>query len=246
MSENPKTAADPLLSRSIITLPGRSFNSLRSRGLKPTLRYINAYAHDALFDLHYGVRTYRWVALKDLEIVGDNRDQGINYQPVKVSVFRSAMDAFQIPRDGVFVDYGSGKGRVLMLAVLYGFKRTVGIELAQDLCVDADRNLDRFRNRTRKQFEARVLNVDAACYPVDDDDCVFFLYNPFHAKVLEQLLANIRISLRSKPRLIHIVYANPFHRQVLDGDPFWHSIAETTSGGLETFVYYRPTEGIFP
>jgi len=178
MSEDPWTAASPLHSRSIITLPGRILKSLRIRGLKSTLRYIQAYAHDALFDLRYGVRTDRWVALRDLEIVGHNRHQGKNYQPVKASVFRSAIDAFQIPRDGVFVDYGSGKGRVLMLAVLYGFKRTVGIEFAQDLCVDADRNLDRFRNRTRKQFEARVLNVDAACYRVDDEDSIFSYTTP--------------------------------------------------------------------
>jgi len=26
----------------------------------------------------------------------------------------------------------------------------------------------------------------------------------------------------------------------LDDDPFWRLVAETTSGGLDTFLYYQP------
>lgn len=240
MSETSPAARSSLPSRSIGTLPRRSLNSLRSRGLKPTLRYIQAYADDALFELHYGVSTDRWVEVAGLEVVGDNKNQAVNYQPVKVLAFRSSIGSFQIPTDGAFVDYGSGKGRVLLLSILYGFHRVVGIEFAGDLCREAENNLDKFRARTGKHFEASVLCVDAACYPVDDHDCVFFLNNPFKRKVLEQVLGNIRQSLQSKPRSIHIVYANPVHRQVLDDDPFWRTAGETTSGGLERYVYYQP------
>jgi hypothetical protein len=195
-----------------------------------------------LFDLRYGVSTDRYVDLKDLKVVGDNRDEGVSYQPIKSLVFRSAIDSFQIPTDGVFVDYGSGKGRAMLLSILYGFHCVVGIEFAQELCREAENNLDKFRARTGRRFGARVLNVDAARYPVNDDDCVFFLYNPFERKVVEQVLVNIRHSLQSKPRLIHILYANPVHRRVLDDDPFWSTVGETDSDGLETFVYYQPLE----
>ena len=240
MSKIPRTARSTLPSRSLLTLPRRSLNSLRSRGLKPTVRYVRAYAEEALFDLRYGVRTDRWVEVGDLEVVGDNKDLAGSYVPIKVLAFRSAIDFFQIPSEGVFVDYGSGKGRVLMLAGLYGFHRTVGIEFALNLCQEAEANLDKFRARTGKDFESCIVNVDAACYPVNDDECVFFFYNPFKSKLLEKVLSNIRLSLQSKPRLIHIVYANPIHRQVLDDDPFWRLVAETTSGGLDTFLYYQP------
>jgi SAM-dependent methyltransferase len=224
----------------VATLPRRSVNSLRRRGLKPTLRYIRAYADDAWFDRRYGVQTDRWVDLKDLEVVGDNKDQGGNYQPIKADQFRSAIRYFQIPTNGVFVDYGSGKGRVLFLAILYGFHRVAGIEFAPALCDEARRNFERFRRRTGREFDAHVVNVDAADYAVDDDDSVFFLNNPFRRRVLEQVLDNIRRSLVSRPRSIHIVYVNPFQRHVLDDDPFWRMIAETDSGGLEPAVYYQP------
>jgi SAM-dependent methyltransferase len=171
--------------------------------------------------------------------VGNNKNEGGNYQPIKADQFRSAVSFFQIPTDGAIVDYGSGKGRVLLLAILYGFHRVVGVEFAQALCEDAERNFERFRERTGREFAARVVNVDAADYEVRDDDCVFFLNNPFTSKVLGNVLANIRLSLQSRPRRIHIVYVNPFQRQVLDGDPFWRLVAETDSGGLETAVYYQ-------
>lgn len=232
MSEHPQKA--------VSSLPSRSLHSLRSRGLRPTLRIIGSYADDAFFDRRNGVHTRRWVNLRDLDVVGDNKDQGINYHPIKVRVFRSAFDLFRIPCDGVFVDYGSGKGRVMVLSILYGFQRSVGVEFASSLSRDSEDNLDRFRTRTGRRFDARVLNVDAALYPVDDDDCVFFLYNPFGRKVLQQVLTNIRRSLESRPRSIHVVYANPVHRKAFDDDPFWETAGETDSGGLETFVYYRP------
>jgi SAM-dependent methyltransferase len=193
-----------------------------------------------LFDVRYGVHTDRWVDLNDLDVIGANRDQAKNYQPVKSDLFRSAIASFRIPLDGVFVDYGSGKGRVLMLAILYGFHRVVGVEFAQALCIEAEQNLQKFRRRTNKQFDANVQNVDASDYAVGDQDCVFFFYNPFGSDVLSQVLNNIRQSLQSKPRLVHVVYANPDHREVIDGDPFWRQIAETTSGGFEPVVYYQP------
>ena len=240
MSDTLKTPPSSPPSRSLSSLPNRYLYLLRNRGLKRTVKIIRAHADDALFELRYGVRTGRMVGLGDLEVVGDNKDQGYYYQAVQVSVFRSVFDSFQIPADGVFVDYGSGKGRAVMLSIEYGFHRAVGIEFARDLCREAEHNLDKFRARTSGHFEARVLNGDAACYQVHDDDCVFFLYDPFGKKVLEQVLCNIRLSLQSKPRLIHVVYGYPVHRQVLDDDPFWRVAGETTSGGFDPFVYYQP------
>ncbi|HEY1990434.1 MAG TPA: hypothetical protein VGG43_13275 [Acidimicrobiales bacterium] len=232
--------ASSLPSRSIVTLPRRSINSIRRRGLRPTLRFIRAYADDALFERRYGVHTDQWIALDDLAVVGDNKDLGQNCQPIKADVFRSVMNCFQIPPDGVFVDFGSGLGRVLLLAILNGFDRVVGVEFAEAVCEEAEHNLAKFRDRTGRQFESRVVNVDAASYSIGDDESVFFFHNPFDGTVLERVLKNIRLSLRSRPRPVHVVYVVPKHRQLLDDDPFWRVITETDSGGLSTAVYYQP------
>jgi hypothetical protein len=140
----------------------------------------------------------------------------------------------------VFVDFGSGAGRALMLAAQAGFRRLVGVEFAVDVCAVAERNLDTFRTSAGVAFEYQILNLDATDYEVDDDDRVFFLYNPFDRPVLDAVLANIRRSYESSPRPIHLVYGRPLQRQAVDDDPFWIAVDETDTGGLEDFVHYRP------
>lgn len=195
---------------------------------------------DALFDFRHGVRTGGWIELKHLNVVGENKERGIDYQPVKSSHFLAAMRSFAIPTDGVFVDFGSGKGRALLLASLYGFRRVVGVEFAEELSLHAERNLARFRARARSPFEAQVLTLDATSYPVTSEDRVFFLYNPFQESVLAQVLANIRLSVLAQPRPVHLVYANPVYRHVLDNDPFWLNTGELYVRDLEPIIHYQP------
>jgi len=240
VAETWRTRGHELPSRRLTTVPRRTVDFLREHGIRATLRKIRAHVDNALFDRRYGVQSDQWVALDDLTVVGDNRDLGGNCQPVKPLAFKAAMNRFRIPPDGVFVDLGSGSGRALMMAALFGFRRLVGVEFAVDICDLAEQNLETFRGRTGKQFEYRILNLDASDYQVADDDCVFFLYNPFDQPVLEAVLRNIRRSHEAEPRSIHLVYGNPWHRQVLDDDPFWLAVDETDTGGLEDFVHYRP------
>jgi hypothetical protein len=220
-------------------VPWRAVNFLRTYGLRTTLWKIRAHLNNALFDRRYGVRSDQWIAAADLTVVGDNQEHGANCQPIKPLAFKTAMDSFEIPRGGVFVDFGSGAGRAMMMAVLYGFQRVVGVEYAVEICPVAEKNLEVFRKRTGKEFVFRIANMDAGDYKVNDDECVFFLYNPFDVPVLERVLANIQQSHESKPRAIHLVYGHPLQRHVFDDDPFWVTVDESDAGGLEDFVYYR-------
>jgi hypothetical protein len=229
-----------LPSRRLTTLPRRTIAFIREHGWRSSLRKSRAHLDNALFDRRHGVQSDRWVALKDLNVVGENKQHGQNCQPIKPLAFKAAMTAFAIPHDGVFVDFGSGSGRALMMAILSGFDRVVGVEFAGEICALAEQNLQAFRARTGRAFSAEILNLDAAAYAIDDDDRVFFLYNPFGPPVLEKVAANIRRSHEAAPRPIHLVYGRPLHREVLDSDPFWQAVNETDAGGLEDFVHYRP------
>ena len=234
------TGGTELPSRSLVTLPGRTIRFVRAHGLSAATRKMRAHVDNALFDRRYGVQSDGWAAVSDLDVVGDNKEHGQNCQPIKPLAFSSAMATFDIPREGVFVDFGSGAGRALMMAVLSGFDRVVGVEFARDICPLAERNLDIFRERTGRQFGSRILNLDATTYDIEDDDQVFFFYNPFGRSVLESVLTNIRRSYESTPRPIHVVYGRPLHREVLDDDPFWLAVEEADTGGLEDFVHFRP------
>ena len=52
--------------------------------------------------------------------------------------------------DFVFVDYGSGKGRTLLVAAEFPFKKIVGVEIAQELHAIAGKNVDQYRGNNRK------------------------------------------------------------------------------------------------
>ena len=127
--------------------------SLRTRGVRGTAcRARRAVAHwrnarrrardDRLFDEQLGVDTATWVRVPDLDTSSANVEDAVRYEPTSVSEFELLMGKLRVDyRDFTFVDYGSGKGRVLMLAAKYPFKRIVGVEFAGALHGISCRNI---------------------------------------------------------------------------------------------------------
>ena len=100
------------------------------------------------FDRRHGVDTAGIVRLGALRIESPNRDLGVRYQPSDPDDFRSLVEALPIdPKDYVLVDLGSGKGRVLLLASEFPFRRVVGVEFSQELNEIAERNVALTRQR---------------------------------------------------------------------------------------------------
>lgn len=61
-----------------------------------------------------------------------------------------------------------------------------------------------------------MIEGDVTDYEIEDEQNVFFFFNPFDDVVLEAVVKNLERSLRRKPREIAIVYYNPVHSHVLD------------------------------
>lgn len=111
------------------------------------------------------------------------------------------------------VDFGAGKGRVMIVAAHFGFKRITGVEFSHILCAEAEQNIEIIK----PQFPAtdfRNYCEDAINYPVQDDDNVFFFFNPFDEIVLLQVVKNILASLKRNQRKIFVVYINPVHKEI--------------------------------
>ncbi|MCA9217507.1 MAG: hypothetical protein KDB27_30775 [Planctomycetales bacterium] len=69
------------------------------------------------------------VAVQDLDIRLEDKQHAEKYKATRARYFRKLMKRVHLPRDGVFVDVGCGKGRILLLAVEHGLNRVVGIEI---------------------------------------------------------------------------------------------------------------------
>lgn len=211
--------------------------SLRSKGISNTLRVAWHSALDCLFDLRYRTETTHRIDRERIVTDSENKQFTTNYGATRSGTFLRLLDELQLPRSATFVDLGAGKGRVLMLAAKWGFKRVVGVEFSAPLCALASTNLELFQQQCPLNSTVEILHQDVVNYPFPPGDLVIFLFNPFYNNVLEKVLANLRESLRTAPRNVWLLYSAPAaHQTVLDSGIF-ASAAHRWVCGTEFRVY---------
>jgi SAM-dependent methyltransferase len=170
------------------------------------------------FDRTYGVDTDGkldgWTYLSDLDIASPNWIDGNDYAPIEPERFRCALSSLGFAFEGfTFIDFGSGKGRALLLASEYRFKRIVGLEFSPELHRAAEENIRRYDSRTQQCRDIRSLNVDFANYALPPESSVLFFFHPCHTRVLSEVVAGIGRSFLSHPRPLYIVYVAPTQEQ---------------------------------
>jgi SAM-dependent methyltransferase len=152
------------------------------------------------FDEAHGVDTRGIVRLGALRIDSPNRSQGVRYEASAPSVFRALVGA--IPgdlADFVFVDMGSGKGRVVLLASEYPFRRVVGVEFSPELDAVARANVEALRRQGRGS-SIELVCADATAFAFPDEPLVLYFFNPFAPEVMREVLQNLADSLARAPR----------------------------------------------
>jgi SAM-dependent methyltransferase len=142
------------------------------------------------------------------------------YQPTEPALFHEMMDALrQQPNfhfaDFTFLDLGSGKGRTLLMAADYPFRRIVGVELLPSLHAIATQNLAEYKNESQQCFAIESLCADATEFLFPAEPTLLYLFNPFPEAGLRRVLANLEKSLRANSRPLYVLYHNPQLEQVL-------------------------------
>ena len=199
-----------------------------------------------LFDLRHGTSTRAREDLHKSEVESANLEHAVPYVPTQGRVFKALMAAIDLPPGGVFVDVGSGKGKVLILAAEYDFRKIIGVEFSARLCAIANANIERYSRLRRPAVTPVVHHADIVDYPLSDEN-VFFLYNPFHTAVMEAFLARIDQSLRANPRDAWIIYHQPFTpcRSAIEAAGF--SEVRLLRLGKAVFrIYSRPQQAAAP
>lgn len=203
-----------------MTVLGRISQSLHQDGLSATFAKLYGLGVDYWFDFRHGTDTCSWSELDRLSIPSENKAAGNRYQPVRIVPLRKLLaNAVSQPANTVLVDFGSGKGRVLLVAAEWGVRELRGVEFSPELCRIARSNCDRFKAQTGIAATFQIMECDAVRYIVQPDENLFFFYNPFDDTVLSRVLDNIAGSLHSHPRKILIVYYNPVWNDVVTARP---------------------------
>ena len=187
------------------------------------------------FDREYGVETdgeiEDWTYLSDLEIPSSNWIHGNNYAPVWPEQFRTARATVPLRyEDYVFVDFGSGKGRALLLASEYPFRKIVGVEFSPELHAAAQRNISNYQSPRRKCAAVESVCADFLEFPLPLEPSVLFFFDPCDRTVLRRMTARLSQSLKAHPRELYLIYVAPStaNRQVLDSAECLERIAGNT------------------
>jgi hypothetical protein len=182
------------------------------------LRKQLTFAQGLWFDLTRAVRTSGFAASGSLTLVGATKS-GFDYLPTRPARARETLRDLPIKDhlEYVFVDLGSGKGRMLFLAAEFPFYSIEGVEFAVELHTKALENIARCRRVRWKCDRIRSINIDAVDYNFPLRNLVIYLFNPFGPAVLRKVLDNLSATLNEHPRHLILVLATPDSADVFDG-----------------------------
>jgi SAM-dependent methyltransferase len=188
------------------------------------------------FDQMHGVDTSGLVPAKHL-VTGHANDEHVTaYYGVAPSILRALIAYWRetVPPHPIssytFIDVGAGKGRGLLVASEFRFRKVIGIELNPALAATARQNVAHWSQTHSDDPTAapiapiEVLEQDALAFDLPATPTLLFLFHPFEAPVLKQLLRRIETGFaqhpsRSSEPALDLIYVNAECANVLDRNP---------------------------
>lgn len=154
------------------------------------------------------------------------------YQPTEPATFREMIETLQQKAnlnlaEFTFIDLGSGKGRTLLMASDYPFRRIVGVELLPSLHQIALENLSKYKSGAQRCFAPECVCADATTFAMPEEPLVLYLFNPFPESGIRRTVESLKSSLRQRPRPAYVLYHNPQVEHVLAEETFLRKIADT-------------------
>jgi SAM-dependent methyltransferase len=161
---------------------------------------------------------------------------GAQYQASEPGLFHDIIRALPVPPDGFsFIDLGSGKGRTLLMASDYPFRKIIGVELLDELHQIARKNIASYQSEQQKCFDIESFFEDARDFKFPADPLVLYLFNPFPDYVLRTVLRTLADSFRSAPaREIYVIYHNLVHEDTFRAQSWLREVHRT-----HQFAIYR-------
>lgn len=189
-------------------------HSYHMLGFWMTVRYILIYIlgyfphKDNRFDHAHGTDTCGLISSRDLSISDHKtKNNAIIYLTAPETVTRHMIAALDVDFEKfVFMDFGSGKGRVVMIASGFPFQKIIGIEISKPLHEIAQRNLAIYNPPAKRCQHIEVQCMNALDVELPQANTVFHFYHPFLPEILRPVLLNIGDSLKRHPRKIYILY----------------------------------------
>lgn len=186
--------------------------SIFDSAVRPAYRFLRDGTGYLAFERRFELDTMGRIPLEEFGLADSNRSP---YRPSRWLTLPRILPRREVTSDDVFVDLGSGKGRVVFQAArLYPFERVIGVELVSQLSEIARGNIDRNRHRLACR-DVELITSDALDYDVPDDVTVAYFGNPFVGDIFTAVIGKLLASVDRRPRHLRIVYSAPIEHRFL-------------------------------
>ena len=197
--------------------------------------------HEWVFDAWTGIESRGEQELDGLTLKGPHGPEATAYGPVDAEGLLRGLSSLGINfGEYIFVDLGAGKGRGVLLASRYPFKKIIGVEFAKELYDTALENAKSWRPK-RKCGLIEFVWADILDFEIPPDPCVIYCYHAFSEFVLSQLLEKVLRAIETFQRDIVILYVNPVHERVIQSLPNVQMISKSLRFGYSAYRIRSPS-----
>jgi hypothetical protein len=162
------------------------------------------------FDRRHCVETAREEPLGEMGVAAHAITRGNSvYRVTWGSLIKRAMAQLDInPNRYSFIDYGSGKGKAMLMASDYPFKTIIGLEYAKRLHDIAAENCRTYRSPNQQCHSLQPVLGDVLDHTPPPGPIVCFMCNPFDEETLRAVFNSWRARYEGGEREIRILYLN--------------------------------------
>ena len=168
------------------------------------------------WDWSHNVTTRHRIPLSKLDITGPSVNDARFYEPSDTKCLPVLFRRLNIQySEFVFVDFGAGQGKTMLLAAEFPFKHILGVEISPMLSNQARANCESFRGKRQACKSLEVRCEDAAEFVFPNVPLVVYMFNPFGEQILSRMLTNLLQSIHTWPREVFLIYYNPLHSHAI-------------------------------
>jgi|SRR5690625_1857405 len=132
------------------------------------------------------------------------------YEATPYVALDKLMKEYKIDKNDRFVDFGCGRGRVTFYIHNQCKIPVTGVEAHDKTFEEALKNKQTYR-KTRQHIKAPITLEFALAeqYEVDEEDNLFYFFNPFSVKIFKRVVTNILKSLQENKRTVELILYYP-------------------------------------
>lgn len=179
---------------------------VRREGLRRSARYyvsalkycLHYLAYDRRSDRYEAKRTSGAADVSESDVIGSMQTQEFwRYHAFPRLPLIWSINILRIdPVDYTFIDYGSGRGRVLLAAARFPFARIIDIEFSCSLREEAQRNIAAYTLELLACRNLASSHMNAVDFRPPPGGFIAFFFNPFPLEIVERVASQLEVAAR--------------------------------------------------